>query len=76
VPSGSSCVRRTVGASDGGAFREVAEPERLVFTALGVDKDGKLLLKAHTTVTFTEDGGKTKLTLRARASARDSAGSR
>jgi uncharacterized protein YndB with AHSA1/START domain len=50
-----------------GTFREIVEPERLVFTAMAEDKDGNPLLEAHTTVTFEELGGKTKLTVHARA---------
>ena len=49
-----------------GVFREIVEPERLVFTAVAVDKEGNLLLEALTTVTFADHGGKTKLTLQAR----------
>ena len=50
-----------------GTFREVSEAERLVFTAVAEDAQGNRLLEAVTTVTFAEQGGKTKLTLHARA---------
>jgi uncharacterized protein YndB with AHSA1/START domain len=50
-----------------GTFHEVVEPERLVFTAVAEDKDGNPLLEAHTTVTFEDQGGKTKLTVHANA---------
>ena len=47
-----------------GAFREVVEPERLVFTfALECD-DGRPGHQTVVTVTFVEHGGKTKLTFR------------
>jgi uncharacterized protein YndB with AHSA1/START domain len=50
-----------------GVFREVIAPARLVFTNVAVDRDGKPLLEGLTTVTFAEQGGKTKLTLESRA---------
>ena len=50
-----------------GVFHEVVEPERLVFTAVAEDKDGNPLLTSHTTVTFEDQGGKTKLTMHAKA---------
>jgi uncharacterized protein YndB with AHSA1/START domain len=50
-----------------GTFHEVAEPERLAFTAIAEDKDGNPLLEAHTTVIFEDQGGKTKLTVQANA---------
>ena len=50
-----------------GVFREVVKPERLVFTNNAVDKDGKLLLEGLTTVTFVEQGNKTKMTLHTHA---------
>ena len=49
-----------------GVVREIAPPERLVFASAAVDKDGKHLLEALTTVRFVEQGGKTKLTLEIR----------
>ena len=50
-----------------GVFREVAAPERLVFTYVAVDGEGNPILDGLTTVTFAEEGGKTKLTLETRA---------
>ena len=50
-----------------GTFHEVVELERLVFTAVAEDKDGNPLLKAHTTVTFEEQGGRTTVTVLANA---------
>jgi len=50
-----------------GVFREIVKPERLVFTAVARDKEGNPLLEALTTVTFAEQGGKTKLTVQASA---------
>ncbi|HET7190503.1 MAG TPA: SRPBCC domain-containing protein [Pseudolabrys sp.] len=46
-----------------GTFREVVAPERLVFTNIATDLDGKHLLEGETTVVFAEVGGKTVLTL-------------
>jgi uncharacterized protein YndB with AHSA1/START domain len=51
----------------GGVYREIAEPERLVFTNIAMDKEGNPVIDGLTTVTFAEQGGKTKLTLRTRA---------
>lgn len=50
-----------------GTIREIVEPERLVFTAVAEDTDGHALLEALTTVTFVEEGGRTTLTVTARA---------
>ncbi len=49
-----------------GVYREVIEPERLVFTSAALDEKGNPLFKVLTTVTFAEQGGKTKQILRAR----------
>jgi len=49
-----------------GVFREVVPPSRLVFTNIAVDKDGRHIIEGLTTVTFDEEGGKTKLTLQTR----------
>jgi uncharacterized protein YndB with AHSA1/START domain len=49
-----------------GTFHEVVKPERLVFTAVAEDKSGNPLLRAHTIVTFEDQGGKTKLTVNAK----------
>jgi uncharacterized protein YndB with AHSA1/START domain len=52
-----------------GVFREVVAPERLVFTNIAVDQEGKPVLDGLTTVGFAEQGTKTKLTLETRAKA-------
>jgi uncharacterized protein YndB with AHSA1/START domain len=46
-----------------GAFREVVPPERLVFTNFPVDADDRPLMDGLTTVTFADEGGKTRLTI-------------
>lgn len=49
-----------------GVFHEIAEPERLVFTSSAFeDEAGNPQLEVLNTVTFVEQGGKTKLTLQA-----------
>jgi uncharacterized protein YndB with AHSA1/START domain len=50
-----------------GEFREVAPPERLVFTNIAIDNDGKHLLEGETTVILSENAGKTTLTLQTHA---------
>jgi len=50
-----------------GVYSEVVKPERLVFTNDAVDQNGKPLLKGLTTVLFADQGGRTRLTLRTRA---------
>ncbi len=50
-----------------GIFREIKEPERLVFVAFAEDEAGTALLESVTTVTFEEQDGKTRLTVEARA---------
>jgi uncharacterized protein YndB with AHSA1/START domain len=50
-----------------GTFKEVVPPERLVLESAALGPDGEPLLEAVQTVTFVERGGKTELTLRARA---------
>jgi len=47
----------------GGVYREIVEPERLVFTNIATDSEGNPVLDGLTTVIF----GKTKLTLQTRA---------
>ena len=49
-----------------GIFHEIAEPERLVFTSMAIDHDGRILIEALNTVIFEEQDGKTVLTLHAR----------
>jgi uncharacterized protein YndB with AHSA1/START domain len=51
-----------------GQFHEIVEPERLVFTSAALDKNGKRLFEVLNTITFTEEGGKTKLALQAAVS--------
>ena len=46
-----------------GVFREVVEPERLVFTNRALGPNGETLLEGLTSVTFTEQEGKTTMTL-------------
>ena len=46
-----------------GVYREIVEPERIVFTFAWEDADGKPGLELLTTVTFIEEGTKTRLTL-------------
>lgn len=57
-----------------GEFVEIVEPERIVFTARAENRDGAVQIDAHNTVTFTEQGGKTTLTIEARAIARQPVG--
>ena len=49
-----------------GEFREVVEPERLVFTSGALDEKGILLFEFLHTVTFVERKGKTTLTVQSR----------
>jgi uncharacterized protein YndB with AHSA1/START domain len=49
-----------------GVYQEIVEPERLVFSSGALDNTGQPLFEVLTTVTLTEDGGKTTLTVRAR----------
>jgi uncharacterized protein YndB with AHSA1/START domain len=49
-----------------GAYREVVEPGRLVFTSAALDEEGNPLFEVLNTVTFAGQGGGTALTLRAR----------
>jgi len=48
-----------------GVFRDIVEPERLVFSSSALDKNGNPLFEVLTTVTFSEHGGKTRLKLHA-----------
>ncbi len=50
-----------------GQIRELVALERLVFTSIGVDAAGRHLLEGLTTVTFADEGGKTKMTLHTKA---------
>ena len=44
-----------------GVFTEVRAPERLVFSNIAIDNDGNHLLEGETTVTLSEQGGKTTM---------------
>ena len=48
-----------------GRYRDVVEPERLVFTSVALDAADLPLFEVLTTVTFAEQGGETTLTLEA-----------
>ena len=50
-----------------GVYLEIVAPERLVFTNIAMDDEGTPVLDGLTTVTFEEEDGKTKLTLRTSA---------
>jgi uncharacterized protein YndB with AHSA1/START domain len=50
-----------------GEIRELVAPERLVFSNIAVDAAGRHLLEGLTTVTFADEGGKTKMTLHTKA---------
>src|SRR6516162_8172147 len=52
-----------------GEFREIVPPERLVFTNIAVDAADKPIIEGLTTVTFTERGGNTTMTLDTRGRA-------
>jgi uncharacterized protein YndB with AHSA1/START domain len=49
-----------------GVYREIVEPERLVFTSAALDAEGQPLFEGLNTVTFAEHGGTTTLTTKAR----------
>lgn len=53
----------------GGVYRELVEPERLVFTNIAMDNEGNPVIDGLTTVLFAEQDGKTKLTLQTRGTA-------
>ena len=59
------CMRSPEGAEHWkqGVYREVVEPERLVFTFAWEDAEGKPGHQTLVTVTFAEHGDKTELTL-------------
>jgi uncharacterized protein YndB with AHSA1/START domain len=48
-----------------GVYREISPPERLVFTSAALDDSGNPMFEVRNTVTFEDQGGKTKLTLHA-----------
>jgi uncharacterized protein YndB with AHSA1/START domain len=59
------CMRSPAGAEHWkqGVYREIVEPERLVFTFAWEDADGKPGHQTLVTVSFAEEGAKTRLTL-------------
>jgi uncharacterized protein YndB with AHSA1/START domain len=50
-----------------GVFREIAAPERIVFTSSVDDGSGNRVIEGHNIVTFENHGTKTKMTLIAKA---------
>jgi uncharacterized protein YndB with AHSA1/START domain len=50
-----------------GTVHEVVPNERFVFTAVARDANNRVLLEAHTTITFSDEGGATRLTVEAHA---------
>jgi uncharacterized protein YndB with AHSA1/START domain len=56
APDGSKHIKR-------GVYREIVEPERLVFTYVNENADGRPGPETVVTVTFEEQGARTKLTL-------------
>ncbi len=48
-----------------GTFREIVPPELLVFTSSALDPAGNPLFEVLTTITLSEESGKTRLTVRA-----------
>ena len=50
-----------------GTVEEVVPSERFVFTSIARDGEGRPLLESHTTVTFRDEGGGTRLVIEARA---------
>lgn len=49
-----------------GAFTELAEPERIVFTASAIDEEQRAMIETETTVTLEDLSGKTKMTVHIR----------
>ena len=56
-PEGTKYIKR-------GTYREIVEPERLVFTYIDEDAQGRRGPETLVTVTFEEEGDRTRLTLR------------
>jgi uncharacterized protein YndB with AHSA1/START domain len=71
-PRPGGVIRIDLRAADGkvfphrGTVREIVPPERLVLAMSVQDSEGNIILEGVTTVTFTEESGKTKLTLHSR----------
>jgi uncharacterized protein YndB with AHSA1/START domain len=60
------CLMRSPEGTDHrlrGVYREIVEPERLVFTFAWEDEEGRLGHETLVTVTFADHGGRTKLIL-------------
>jgi uncharacterized protein YndB with AHSA1/START domain len=60
------CLMRSPEGTDHrlrGVYREIVEPERLVFTFAWEDEEGRVGHETLVTVTFADQGGRTKLTL-------------
>jgi len=51
-----------------GEFHEILEPEKLVFTSAALDKDGNRLFEVLNTVIFSDENGKTTISLHAAVS--------
>ena len=51
-----------------GIFREIAKPDRLIYTSAALDNNGNSLFQVLNTIIFTEDGDKTKIKLTAKVS--------
>jgi uncharacterized protein YndB with AHSA1/START domain/ketosteroid isomerase-like protein len=51
----------------GGVFHEITPHDRIVFTSFVDMPDGKRILEGHNTVTFEDQRGNTRVTVRARA---------
>lgn len=51
-----------------GVYQEIIEPERLVFITAALNDKGNRLFEVLNTITFSDEGGKTKLTLKASVS--------
>jgi uncharacterized protein YndB with AHSA1/START domain len=47
-----------------GVYKEIVPPDKIVFTATPLDKDGKAMFENLNTVIFSEHEGKTTVTLR------------
>ena len=61
-----ACIRSPEGKENWmrGIYREIVEPERLMFTFSWEDKEGEFGRENLVTITFAEQGGKTRMTFR------------
>jgi uncharacterized protein YndB with AHSA1/START domain len=70
-PRPGGAIRIHMRAPDGtvypmtGVYHEVVPPERLVFSSSALDEKGEPLFEILNTITFVEQSGKTRLTVRA-----------